>query len=169
MEKEDSQGGFQGYDRKVKETLGLPWTEFVETLILPEPESGDPIRNTGEVSRYLNDATIISPKISSGFFQAVPNLLTGVGILGTFFGLAAGVGSAHSGLSSNKPDEITAALQQLLGGASLAFWTSIAGISCSILFVLVERFASRGLHTALDKWVGASNPDSSASPQKALL
>ena len=37
----------------------------------------------------------------------------------------------------------------------MAFWTSIAGISASILFVLVERFSSRRLHVELDKWVGA--------------
>ena len=148
-------GAFENYDSHVKQALGLPWMEFVETLVLPEPESGDPIRNTGEVSRYLNDSTIILPRISSGFYQAVPNLLTGMGILGTFLGLAGGVGSASSGLSSSNPGEITAALQQLLGGASLAFWTSIVGIFCSILFVFVERFASRKLHIALDDWVGA--------------
>ena len=147
--------GFEDYHSNVNETFGLAWTEFVETLILPEPESGDPIRNTSEVSRYLNDATIVFPRIFSGFYQAVPNLLTGVGILGTFLGLAAGVGAAKSGLSSEDPRQITAALQQLLGGASLAFWTSIAGISASILFLVVERFASRRLHVALDKWVGA--------------
>ncbi len=147
--------GFEGYDRRANEAFGLAWTEFVETLILPAPESEDPIRNTSEVSRYLNDATIVFPRISSGFFQAVPNLLTGVGILGTFLGLAAGVGAAKSGLSSEDAHQITAALQQLLGGASLAFWTSIVGIGCSILFVFVERFASRRLHIALDKWVGA--------------
>ena len=147
--------GFDGYDRRVEETFGLPWTEFVETLILPESESDDPIRNTSEVSRYLNDATIIFPRISSGLYHAVPNLLTGVGILGTFLGLAAGVGAASSGLSSSIPTEITAALQQLLGGASLAFSTSIAGISASICFLIVERFATRKLHKALDKWVVA--------------
>ena len=147
--------GFEGYDRNVDGTFGLAWTEFVETLILPGPESGDPIRNTSEVSRYLNDATIVFPRISSGFYQAVPNLLTGFGILGTFLGLAAGVGAAKSGLSSEDPRQITAALQQLLGGASLAFWTSIVGIGSSILFVFVERFAFRGLHKALDTWVGA--------------
>ena len=146
--------GFEGYDRKVKEAFGLAWTEFVETLILPA-KSEDPIRNTSEVSRYLNDATIVFPRISSGFFQAVPNLLTGFGILGTFLGLAAGVGAAKSGLSSEDARHITGALQQLLGGASLAFWTSIVGIGCSIFFVFVERFASRRLHIALDKWVGA--------------
>ena len=147
--------GFEGYDHRVEETFGLPWAEFVETLILPESESDDPIRNTSEVSRYLNDATIIFPRISSGFYHAVPNLLTGVGILGTFLGLAAGVGAASAGLSSSIPAEITAALQRLLGGASLAFSTSIAGISASILFLVVERFATRKLHKALDKWVVA--------------
>ena len=147
--------GFEGYNRKAHEAFGLAWTEFVETLIPPAPESGDPIRNTSEVSRYLNDATIVSPRMSSGFFQAVPNLLTGFGILGTFLGLAAGVGAAKSGLSSEDARQITAALQQLLGGASLAFWTSIVGIGCSIFFVFVERFASRRLHIALVKWVGA--------------
>ena len=107
------------------------------------------------VSQYLNDTTVIFPKIPFGFYQAVPNLLTGFGILGTFLGLAGGVGSASSGLSSSNPAEITDSLQQLLGGASLAFWTSIVGIVCSILFVLGERFASRRLHIALDDWVGS--------------
>ena len=70
-------------------------------------------------------------------------------------GLAGGVGSASSGLSSGSPDEITSSLQQLLDGASLAFLTSIAGIACSILFVFVDRRASRKLHLAMDQWVGA--------------
>ena len=146
---------FEEYNRQAGKVFGLAWKEFVETLVLPEPDSGEPIRNTGEVSRYLNDATIIFPKVPFGFYHSVPNLLTGLGILGTFLGLAAGVGSASSGLSSGTPSEITTSLQNLLAGASLAFLTSIVGILCSILFVPVERFASRRLHIALDRWVGA--------------
>lgn len=145
---------FEKYNRHAEEAFGLAWKEFVETLVLPEPDSGEPIRNTGEVSRYLNDATIIFPKVPFGFYHSVPNLLTGLGILGTFLGLAAGVGSASSGLSSGTPSEITASLQELLAGASLAFMTSIAGILCSILFVPVERMTSRRLHMAVDEWVG---------------
>ena len=146
---------FETYNRYADESFGLAWKEFVETLVLPEPDSREPIRNTGEVSRYLNDATIIFPKVPFGFYHSVPNLLTGLGILGTFLGLAAGVGSASSGLSSGTPSEITASLQELLAGASLAFMTSIAGILCSILFVPVERVTSRRLHMAVDEWVGA--------------
>ena len=146
---------FERYNKQAEEAFGLPWTEFVETLVLPEPASGDPIRNTGEVSWYLNDTSIIAPKIPFGFYRSVPNLLTGLGILGTFLGLAGGVGSASSGLSSGAPGEITASLQQLLDGAALAFLTSIFGIAGSILFVLIERSTSRRLHRALDSWVEA--------------
>ena len=145
---------FEKYNRHAEDVFGLAWKEFVETLVLPEPDSGEPIRNTGEVSRYLNDATIIFPKVPFGFYHSVPNLLTGLGILGTFLGLAAGVGSASSGLSSGTPSEITPSLQKLLAGASLAFMTSIAGILCSILFVPVERMTSRRLHMAVGEWVG---------------
>ena len=153
--KGDFAHAFEQYNSHARTAFGLPWTEFVETLVLPAPGSGDPIRNTSELSRYLNDTTIIFPRISFGFYQSVPNLLTGLGILGTFMGLAGGVGSASSGLSSGSPDEITSSLQQLLDGASLAFLTSIAGIACSILFVFVDRRASRKLHLAMDQWVGA--------------
>ncbi len=146
---------FETYNSYAEEAFGLPWKEFVETLVLPGPDSDEPIRNPGEVSRYLNDATIIFPKIPFGFYHSVPNLLTGLGILGTFLGLAGGVGSASSGLSSGTPSQITASLEQLLAGASLAFMTSIAGIACSILFVPVERVTSRRLQITLDSWVGA--------------
>ena len=106
------------------------------------------------MSRYLNDASIIFPEISFSFYQSVPNLLTGLGILGTFIGLAFGVGAASSGLASSMPSEITASLQQLLDGASLAFLTSICGISSSILFVPVLRTCSRQLHLDVNRWVG---------------
>ena len=153
--KEGLASGFESYDTRVKAAIGLPWTKFVETLVLPKPGSGDPIRNASDVSQYLNDATVIFPRISSSFYQSMPNLLTGTGILGTFIGLAGGVGAASAGLSSGNPGEITASLQRLLDGASLAFWTSIVGISCSMLFVIVERAASRQLHLSLNRWVGA--------------
>lgn len=146
---------FETHNSKAEAAFGLPWTEFVETLVLPAPDTDQPIRNTVDVSRYLNDASIIFPRISFSFYQSVPNLLTGLGILGTFVGLAFGVGAASSGMSSGDPSEITASLQDLLDGASLAFLTSIFGISTSILFVPVVRFWSRRLHLEVSKWVGA--------------
>ncbi len=146
---------FERYSDHTEEVFGLPWKAFVETLVRPAPGSNDPIRNTGEVSWYLNDATIIVPKIDFRWYESMPNLLTGGGILGTFLGLAFGVGAASSGLSSDDPEEMISSLQQLLDGASLAFVTSIVGIGCSIVFVLILRRFSRKLHRSLDDWVSA--------------
>lgn len=146
---------FEEHDREFSDDFGLPWMEFVETLILPAPGSDEPIRNTREVSRDLNDQTIVFPKLSVGWHLSVPNLLTGIGILGTFIGLAAGVGAASSGLTSGDSDTITQSLLQLLNGAALAFWTSIVGILCSLMFLVWERVVSRQCHMALDGWIMA--------------
>lgn len=144
---------FEEYNGGMEADFGTPWKEFVETLILPVEGSEDPVRNSHEVSRYLNGTTVVAPVVSLGFYRSMPNLLTGFGILGTFMGLAAGVGAARVGLSSGDPTEITASLQQLLSGASLAFLTSIFGIGSSIIFVLVERRATWALNLAVDDWI----------------
>ena len=146
---------FEEHDHEFSKDFGLVWKEFVETLILPAPGSDDPIRNTREVSSDLNDQTIVFPEISAGWHQSVPNLLTGVGILGTFLGLAVGVGVASSGLTSGDSETITQSLLQLLDGAALAFGTSIAGISSSLIFLVWERVVSRRCHVALNEWVMA--------------
>ncbi len=146
---------FEEYNAKAEQAFGLTWTEFVETLVMPVPDSGDPIRNTGDVSGYLNETTIVAPRVSLAFYQSVPNLLTGFGILGTFIGLSFGVGAAAGGVASGDPDQMTAALRELLQGASLAFFTSIAGVATSIGFVFAHRRSTRTLQQALDAWVGA--------------
>ena len=124
-------------------------------MILPAPGADEPIRNTSAVSEHLNDATIVFPRIAYRFYESVPNLLTGFGILGTFIGLAAGVGAAGAGLASGDPERITASLQRLLAGASLAFVTSIVGILSSMVFVCFERWTLRRLRLALKAWVDA--------------
>jgi hypothetical protein len=83
----------------------------------------------------------------------VPNHLTGAGILGTFLGLAAGVRLASFGLSSPDFNTVKESLELLLGGASLAFITSIFGIAFSLIFLVAERFTLSRLHGALERWV----------------
>lgn len=60
--------------------------------------------------------------------EAMPGLLTGAGILFTFLGLAAGV----YGLDPTDSAQLTQGVKTLLGGMSLAFLTSIAGIGTAL-------------------------------------
>ena len=80
-----------------------------------------------------------------GKVQAMPGMLTGIGILFTFLGLTLGV----LGLDPTDPERLTEGVRGLLGGMSLAFLTSIAGIGSALWWtwrskLIAERFELAG-------------------------
>lgn len=60
-----------------------------------------------------------------GFAHYAPNLLTSLGILGTFVGIVIG-------LMSFNPEEIDSSIANLLGGLETAFMTSLVGMAAAI-------------------------------------
>lgn len=66
---------------------------------------------------------------------AMPGMLMGAGILFTFLGLAVGV----YGLDPTDADQLTMGVQRLLGGMSMAFLTSIAGIGSGLWWTWRSR------------------------------
>jgi ABC-type transporter Mla subunit MlaD len=146
---------FESYREAVIRVKPLrhPWQEFVESLIPPREGEELRVRNTQEPSAYFNDATVVQPILHNRFFDTVPSHLVGLGILGTFLGLAAGVGLASGDLNAEDPKLVQAALSKLLSGASLAFVTSIFGLGFSLIFLFIERFLVGSVHRRLDGWV----------------
>lgn len=61
--------------------------------------------------------------------------LVGLGLLGTFFGLTVGI----SGFNSSDTQHIQESIQSLLAGMSTAFYTSLAGMSLSLLYTFVYK------------------------------
>lgn len=134
------------FDEEMSQTqyLSDSWREFNETLLIPyvdfEPENeGEKILNTHHTSTYFNQRYILWSKVNMRWFNALPNILTGMGIVGTFIGLVAGIYIASPGLSADNIEEAKEALNLLLSGASLAFLTSIAGLSASMFFSKAEK------------------------------
>ena len=87
-----------------------------------------------DVEEYISE-DVLSLRTWQGLVLQIPGILTGLGILGTFFGLITGISSV--GFSS-----VEAALESvstLLGGIETAFYTSIAGVVLSILFNILNR------------------------------
>lgn len=68
-------------------------------------------------------------------FSAIPNILTSLGILGTFLGLSLALISFNSVDS----EAIRNSINSLLAGMSTAFWTSVAGMATSAIFLFRER------------------------------
>jgi hypothetical protein len=66
--------------------------------------------------------------------QAVPGLLTALGLLGTFFALL--IGLAHLEYT----DKAVTGLKELINALSGKFLTSVLALAASVLFVIVERF-----------------------------
>jgi Mg2+ and Co2+ transporter CorA len=153
--------------------IGHIWSEFTETLVLPDPtDNHQKICNTQESCYSFDESIIFHEKINLSFYKALPNYLTGLGILGTFIGLFCGIYLASHGLASEDPNELKEALRQLLDGASLAFITSIFGIITSITFSAYEKrkinranLALSIWNTELDKRILRITPEAIASKQ----
>lgn len=124
------------------EYLDDSWREFEETLLIPgEDFDGERqvILNTHLTSVHFNQKNILWHKVNMRYYNALPNMLTGLGIVGTFIGLAVGIYIAAPGLNSESINDAKNALNHLLSGASLAFITSIVGLLSSLLFSFFEK------------------------------
>lgn len=131
--------------------MGEQWRAFTEGLVVPLPHEHLPIQRTVEPHFYFNEASIIGSWLNVRWFASVPSILTGAGLLGTFIGLVAGIFLAQGGLASQETEQMHQALGLLLGGASTAFWTSIVGISLSMIFSWREKNVLRHCQENIDK------------------
>jgi len=76
------------------------------------------------------------------FWKTLPNYFVGVGLLFTFIGLVVALDSASGVIGTGaNVDETQQALGDLLNAATFKFFTSIAGIFCSLMIgVFLKRF-----------------------------
>ena len=134
------------------EVMRYTWPEFKETLLYPSLASEDQsLLNPYGADAYFSRDNLLTERINLRLYNAVPNLLTGAGILGTFIGLVAGIHLASGNLAN--PDQAQEALGSLLGGASLAFLTSVAGLLSSIVFSWREKHWVHAFENLRQRWV----------------
>ncbi len=87
------------------------------------------------------------------YHAALPNLLVGAGLLFTFVGLAAALGTAGGIVSAGEQATRNVALQTLLETASFKFITSLAGLGLSILYALYRKRRFHLVERALDTFL----------------
>lgn len=147
----DSSNPFDEYDKFMKTKFRLLWPRYRAVLANPD---GKETFATASATQYINDSTIFASRLKVQVYAAMPNILTGLGILGTFLGLAGGIYEATPLMTSasDDPDAIHEALSELLSGAALAFVTSIVGISSSMLFLWLFRHGLNGASRLINKW-----------------
>jgi hypothetical protein len=85
----------------------------------------------------LNEDVLVWSEYQGSYFQAIPGILTALGLLGTFIAILLGL----SGVSYNPKDLIhpVSGIDSLINGLSGKFLTSICALILSILFTFAEK------------------------------
>ena len=105
----------------------------------------------GQTSDYIEDAfstqgVAAGYKLNLRLMQAVPSILTSLGILGTFIGLSVSVLMFNTASS----ESIRTSIETLLAGMGTAFFTSVFGMIFSVVFLLIERMLNNKICNSVD-------------------
>lgn len=92
----------------VQPDLKHAWREFVEPLhsqheLAGSEEKAVKIRATAPSASYFSEKQLVDIPLNIAFFKHLPGILTGVGIIGTFYGLM--IGLNH--FAPSTPEEVT--------------------------------------------------------------
>ena len=109
------------------------WQEFRSSLVEVENLEGmkKEYYQTADAECFFNFDNLVKKQINSRMYAYIPQLLTGLGILGTFLGLSLGLNSID--LASGDIGQ----LNRLLESLKTSFYTSLFGMTYSISFSLI--------------------------------
>lgn len=114
------------------------WARFEETLLVSEtgPRGDAEVYSTSSPDTVLSKAALIEENVHTAFFNAIPGILTGVGLLMTFVAILDGL--SHVSVAENMDVK---GIGGLINGLSGKFVSSIVAVTCAVSFVFVERIA----------------------------
>jgi hypothetical protein len=113
--------------------LEKKWTGFVKTW--NSNLVADKSTSTIVPEEYFSFDQMLLNVTNPMHIQALPSLMTGLGLLGTFSGLVLGI----SNLDLNTGHNLLEGIKTLLSGTRLAFSTSLAGLLLAIIWGHLER------------------------------
>lgn len=115
--------------------LASAWKQYHKTLITEqvawymEPR----IFSSRPAQELFSLETIFRGRLNLAWYQQVPSLLTGMGLLLTFIALLIGLSKLHA------DGHTIVGIQGLINGLAGKFLTSIVGLVCATLFTLIEK------------------------------
>ncbi len=117
------------------------WDEYAKTLH-KQYDYGDgerrlkAIRATVPAEAFFNTQVLVDTPLNTEFFRHLPGLLTGIGIIGTFFGLIQGLSGFEP---TGSAETVKASLGALMGGVQEAFIASAVAIFFAMLITFMEK------------------------------
>jgi hypothetical protein len=97
---------------------------------------GEEVYSTQPIESVLTKGALIEENVHSALFNAIPGVLTGLGLLMTFVAILDGL--SHVSVAANMDVK---GIGGLINGLSGKFISSIVAVTCAVCFVFVERIA----------------------------
>jgi len=126
--------------QKTDKECGQIWREFDESLVTSD--RAPYLRNTLDAEHFFSTHTLSRGLTENRLIAAVPGFLTAVGVIGTFLGLTLGLSGLNIG-GQAETAKLTAGIQTMISGASVAFITSVWGVATSLTFNVFEKLLER--------------------------
>ena len=101
-----------------------------------------------DVEDYINE-DLVDNSIHRSLLEMIPDMLTSLGILGTFIGLVWGL----KNFNPANYDAMTSSVASLVEGIKVAFLTSIYGLALALVYTYNMRSSYDSLITALDEFL----------------
>ena len=129
------------------------WKEFTEQLIKSKPTEKElSVQNSIRPEKFFVLEYLLKKKdINLKLLESMPGILVGLGVLGTFIGLSMSLFFAFPYLIEENAN-IEKAIKILISGSSVAFFTSVVGLFCSLLFNLESDKEISLLQSSLNKF-----------------
>lgn len=125
------------------------WREFDESLVV-QKRGKEQLCNTLDAAHFFNTHTLARRLTENRLLAAVPGFLTAIGVIGTFAGLQMGL--AELDVSSEDFTTLKQGIAGLIGGASIAFLTSVWGVFTSVIFNFFEKFLERNIRSSISNF-----------------
>lgn len=116
------------------------WMQYESTLVVTSPVEQEPILSPRSSEEYLNLENLLERSLSSVSFSiwnAVPQILTSIGIIGTF-------ASILTSLLTLKDSAINEAfIIKLVNSLALGFFSSLVGVFLAVVFTYYEKSVTK--------------------------
>jgi hypothetical protein len=127
------------------------WQEYADSLH-KQTDGGISVRlrSTMPAGVVFRPDILVDIPLHTDFFKHLPGLFTGVGIIGTFYGLLIGM---KSFVVSENPIVVRESLTRLLHGVSEAFLISASAITLAMIVTFIEKLVVSRLNAKVEKLV----------------
>lgn len=133
---------------KSSQIMNAYWNSFNTTLVATDEIKKEPIYSSQESSDFFNIENLMndsSKMVSFSIWNAVPQILTSIGIIGTFFSILLSL-SLPTGA---KIDETF--ILELVRSLATGFYSSLCGIFLAVVFIVAEKYKTKSINTELSK------------------